>query len=44
MKEEHTLIPLLAIVGPTASGKSALGVWLAKRLGGEVVACDSTQL
>jgi tRNA dimethylallyltransferase len=36
--------PLLAIVGPTAAGKSALGVWLAERLGGEVVACDSTQL
>ncbi len=37
-------IPLVAIVGPTASGKSALGVWLAERLNGEVVACDSTQL
>jgi tRNA dimethylallyltransferase len=36
--------PLIAIVGPTASGKSALGVWLAEQLGGEVVACDSTQL
>jgi tRNA dimethylallyltransferase len=38
------LTPLVAIVGPTASGKSALGVRLAKRLGGEVVACDSTQV
>ena len=37
-------LPLVAIVGPTASGKSALGVWLAERLDGEVVACDSTQL
>ncbi len=36
--------PLVAIVGPTASGKSILGVWLAQKLGGEVVACDSTQL
>ena len=36
--------PLIAIVGPTASGKSALGVWLARQLCGEVVACDSTQL
>jgi tRNA dimethylallyltransferase len=36
--------PLIVIVGPTASGKSALGVWLAKQLGGDVVACDSTQL
>jgi tRNA dimethylallyltransferase len=36
--------PLVAIVGPTAAGKSVLGVWLAQRFGGEVVACDSTQL
>lgn len=33
---------LLAIVGPTATGKSALGIALSRRLGGEVVACDST--
>jgi tRNA dimethylallyltransferase len=37
-------LPLVAIVGATASGKSALGVWLAERLNGEVIACDSTQL
>ena len=36
--------PLVAIVGPTASGKSALGIFLAQQLSGEVVACDSTQL
>ena len=36
--------PLVAIVGPTASGKSALAVSLAGTLGGEVLACDSTQL
>jgi tRNA dimethylallyltransferase len=36
--------PLVAIVGPTASGKSSLAVWLAERLGGEVLACDSTQV
>jgi tRNA dimethylallyltransferase len=36
--------PLVAILGPTASGKSALAVSLALRVGGEVVACDSTQL
>ena len=36
--------PLIAVVGPTASGKSALGVWLAERFNGEVLACDSTQL
>src|SRR5262245_4444123 len=32
----------LAILGPTASGKSALGLALAERLGGEIIACDST--
>jgi tRNA dimethylallyltransferase len=34
----------VAIVGPTASGKSALGVRLAKKFGGEILACDSTQV
>lgn len=34
----------MAIVGPTASGKSALAVFLAEKLGGEVLACDSTQV
>ena len=37
-------LPLVAIVGPTASGKSALGVRLAQKFGGEVLACDSTQV
>jgi tRNA dimethylallyltransferase len=38
-----TRTPLLvAIVGPTATGKSALGIALAKRFDGEVVSCDST--
>jgi tRNA dimethylallyltransferase len=36
--------PLLAIIGPTASGKSALGIFLAREFAGEVAACDSTQL
>jgi len=44
MSETNSLLPLVAIVGPTASGKSALGVKLAESFGGEVVACDSTQL
>jgi len=39
-----SVLPLVVIVGPTASGKSALGVSLAKGFDGEVVACDSTQL
>ena len=38
------LASLLAIVGPTASGKSALALYLAQELDGEVVNCDSLQL
>lgn len=34
----------IAVVGPTASGKSALGIALAQKLGGEVVNVDSMQL
>lgn len=37
-------VKILAVVGSTASGKSALAVALAKSLGGEVVSCDSMQL
>jgi tRNA dimethylallyltransferase len=38
-----TRAPLLvAILGPTATGKSALGIALARRFNGEVVSCDST--
>ena len=36
--------PLVAIVGPTASGKTALGIRVAEKFGGEVIACDSTQV
>ena len=35
--------PILAIVGPTASGKSALAVAVAERLGTEIVSADSMQ-
>ncbi len=35
---------LVAVVGPTASGKTALAVQLAHRLDGEVVSCDSMQI
>lgn len=34
----------LAIVGPTASGKTALSLTLAERLGGEILSCDSMQI
>lgn len=35
---------LLVIAGPTASGKTALGVELAKRLDGEIISADSMQI
>jgi tRNA dimethylallyltransferase len=35
---------LVAILGPTATGKSALAIAIAQRLGGEVVSCDSTAI
>jgi len=35
---------LVAIVGPTASGKSSLALVLAQQFGGEIVNCDSLQL
>ena len=35
---------MICIAGPTASGKTALAVELAKELGGEVVSCDSMQV
>ena len=38
------LARLVVILGPTASGKSALGMDLAERLGGEILVCDSTQV
>lgn len=37
-------IPLIVIAGPTASGKTALSVNLAKALGGEIVSADSMQI
>jgi tRNA dimethylallyltransferase len=36
--------PLVAVVGPTASGKSALALRLALETGGEIVSCDSQQV
>lgn len=35
---------VLAVVGPTASGKSALAIELAKRFDGEIICCDSMQI
>ena len=35
---------ILAVVGPTASGKSALAIELAKHFNGEIICCDSMQI
>jgi tRNA dimethylallyltransferase len=35
---------LVTILGPTASGKSALAISLAEKLNGEILCCDSTQV
>ncbi|MGH9838859.1 MAG: tRNA (adenosine(37)-N6)-dimethylallyltransferase MiaA [Blastocatellia bacterium] len=37
-------LPLIAVVGPTASGKSDLGIALAAAFDGEIVNCDSVQV
>lgn len=36
--------PLIAVLGPTGSGKSALSLDIAERFDGEIVNCDSLQL
>ncbi len=41
---EEKQIPLAVVAGPTASGKTALAVELALRLGGEVISADSMQI
>lgn len=41
---EAALLPLLIVVGPTASAKTELSVSLAERLNGEIVSADSVQV
>jgi tRNA dimethylallyltransferase len=38
---ENALTPLLVILGPTASGKSRLGLEVAEKIGGEIVSADA---
>ena len=44
MSERNAPIRAIAVVGPTASGKTALSIALARRLGGEIISCDSMQI
>lgn len=39
-----SLIPVIVIAGPTASGKTALSIALAQKLNGEIVSADSMQI
>lgn len=41
---DNSTKPVIAVVGPTASGKSTLGIELALRLNGEIINCDSVQV
>ena len=44
MDASYNKRPVVAIVGPTATGKTALGVTLAKHFSGEVISADSMQI
>lgn len=47
MKEKHSDFRpprVIAVVGPTASGKSSLAMKLALKYGGEIISCDSMQI
>lgn len=42
--DEYEKIPLIAVVGPTASGKTALALEICRHFNGEVISCDSMQV
>lgn len=44
MNSKPNTVPVIAVVGPTASGKSTLGIELALRFNGEIINCDSVQV
>jgi tRNA dimethylallyltransferase len=44
MEKQLGPLPVIAVVGPTAAGKSELSLRLARELGGEVINADSMQL
>ena len=44
MNDERMPLDMLAILGPTASGKTRLAVALAEELGGEIISADSRQV
>ncbi len=42
--EKLLMTDILAVAGPTASGKTALALELAEKFGGEIISCDSMQI
>ena len=42
--EKNSKPKVIVIIGPTASGKTALSIELAKKINGEIVSCDSMQI
>lgn len=40
----NTIPKIITVVGPTASGKTALGIFLAQKFGGEIISVDSRQI
>ena len=44
MSDQTKSSPVIAVVGPTASGKSTLAIELALALNGEIINCDSVQV
>ncbi len=44
MSENLVKIPVIAVVGPTASGKTKLAIAIAKRYNGEIISADSMQI
>lgn len=44
MEQQRNKLPVAAVVGPTATGKTELGIQLCRALDGEIVSCDSMQV
>ena len=44
MNNDKSVIPILVVLGPTASGKTSFAVKLAEHFGGEIISADSRQL
>ena len=44
MNNKDKLVPLIVILGPTASGKTSLSIKLAKKFNGEIINADSRQI